>query len=261
MDKKLISQRFRRSVESYEENAPVQKEIAQRLLELLQTFLKEQPRHVLEIGCGTGLLTRKITTLLPSGSLYINDLVEEMCLKAATGSHIPFNRCLPGDIEEMALPRTFSLCVSASTFQWFARPAETFRKLASHLSPEGLLVFSTFGPGNLPELSEFTEKGLSYLSYEELTRLLSPYFDILHFEDDYRKLYFPEPLDILRHLKKTGVNASASSSLWTKGHLRHFTLFYENKFEKNAYPLTYHPLYFVCCKKDTNTPSPCVKMP
>lgn len=83
VDKAEVKCRFRRSVESYEDNAYVQKAIVNRLYELLQDHLSYTPRKVLEIGCGTGLLTRKLLTALSSGQLFINDLVEEMCSKTA----------------------------------------------------------------------------------------------------------------------------------------------------------------------------------
>ena len=60
IDKTEIKYRFKRSVESYEENAPVQRRIADHLFELLQGILDYQPDKILEIGCGTGLLTRRI---------------------------------------------------------------------------------------------------------------------------------------------------------------------------------------------------------
>ena len=52
IDKTEIECRFRRSVDSYEDNATVQKWIVQRLVELLQEYVPYSSR-TLEIGCGT----------------------------------------------------------------------------------------------------------------------------------------------------------------------------------------------------------------
>lgn len=249
IDKTEIKHRFRRSVESYEENAPVQRKIADYLFGLLGRFLDYPPQRVLEIGCGTGLFTRRMREIVQPDALYVNDLVEEMCHKTAGRCGIPAAHCLAGDIEEREMPGTFDLMVSASTFQWFARPRETFRKLAAHLTPGGLLVFSTFGPRNMPELRPFTPNGLKYLSYGEYADALSGQFEILCFREQCERLYFAEATDVLRHLKKTGVNASGSSVCWTKATLQQFASRYVRDVVNGRFPLTYHPMYFVCRKK------------
>ena len=80
IDKTEIECRFRRSVDSYEDNATVQKWIVQRLVELLQEYVPYSSR-TLEIGCGTGLLSEKINRLWEDQQFWVNDLVEQMCRK------------------------------------------------------------------------------------------------------------------------------------------------------------------------------------
>lgn len=249
VNKAEIKCRFRRSVGSYEDNAPVQKKIADELFELLLQVLDYQPKSVLEIGCGTGLLTRKIKDIAAPEGLFVNDLVEEMCDKTAALCGLPAAHCRIGDIEELKLTEHFDLIVSASTFQWFCHPRETFQKLAEHLKEGGLMVFSTFGPDNMRELHPFTKNGLKYLSCQEITAYLSGSFDLLRYQQKHYKLYFAEPVEVLRHLKKTGVNASNLNRPWTKGTLQHFAGCYEKDLQIDAFPLTYHPLFFVCRKK------------
>lgn len=248
IDKAEIKHRFRRSIGSYEENAPVQRKIAEHLSGLLWHFLDYPPRRALEIGCGTGLFTRRLRERVAPDVLYVNDLVEEMCLNTAGRCGIPVSHCLAGDIEERELPGSFDLMVSASTFQWFARPDATIEKLAAHLAPGGLLAFSTFGPRNMAELRPFTPHGLQYLSYRELAAFLVPRFEILRFEEACEQLCFTEAADVLRHLKKTGVNASGSALCWTRATLRQFACRYEKDASSGCFPLTYHPMYFVCRK-------------
>lgn len=249
IDKAEIKHRFRRSIESYEENASVQRKIADYLFGLLARFLDYPPQRVLEIGCGTGLFTRRLRERIQPSVLYVNDLVEEVCLRTAERCGIPFTHCLAGDIEERELPGSFDLIVSSSTFQWFASPSETLGKLASHLSPGGLLAFSTFGPRNMAELRPFACNGLQYHSKRELTACLASRFEILCFEEQCEQLYFAEAVDVLRHLKKTGVNATGSSVFWTKATLQQFACRYEKDGSGERFPLTYHPMYFVCRRK------------
>lgn len=251
LDKSEVKCRFRRSVESYDENAHVQKLIVEKLYKLLQLHLSGTPRHVLEIGCGTGLLTRKLAGELKPDRLFINDLVYEMCSKTATTCGLADSSCLTGDVEELALPGTFDLIVSTSTFQWFTHLPATLEKLAASLLPGGLMVFSTFGKYNLHELRATTGSGLCYPSKEDISELLLPFFDILRLEEEKQVLYFSSPLEILQHLKKTGVNASASDRIWTKGQISRFSDDFQNRYAVDGqYPLTYHPLYFVCRKRE-----------
>ena len=250
IDKADVKCRFKRSVESYDDNAHVQRVIVDRLYALLTNNLICSPRKVLEIGCGTGLLTRKLTQELKPECLFINDLVQEMCSRTAGICAIETKKCIVGDIEEVALKENFDLIISASTFQWFCHFPETLSKLASKLEPGALLVFSTFGEFNMHEVSSITGKGLTYYSKEKLIDLLSASFEVLRAEEQQHILYFSDPVEILLHLKKTGVNASVNEQIWTRGRIARFSSEFEERYAMNGkYPLTYHPLYFVCRKK------------
>lgn len=250
MDKAEIKYRFRRSVNSYEGYATVQKMVADRLYQLLETYISREPLQILEIGCGTGLLTRLIKGHLNIDTLIINDLVDEMCSKTADRYRLPFSCCLAGDIEEIRLEQTFDLIVSSSTFQWFKQPSITLKKLASHLKTGGILAFSSFGPENFKELRDLTGKGLHYPALSDLQKWLYPCFDILYTEETLHVELFSHPLAVLRHIQKTGVNGLEKPEIWTKGRLERFCSAYARlAIAEQSYPLTYHPVYCLCRKK------------
>ncbi len=251
VDKSEIACRFKRSVESYEENAHAQKAIVSRLMTLLKTYCPATSGRILEIGCGTGLLTAQICQQFNNNELYVNDLVDAMCSKTANRCQLPKQRCLSGDIEQLPLEGNFSLMVSASTFQWLSDPLHTFFRLNRHLQEKGWLLFSTFGTDNYKELRTLTGNGLSYRSLPEMKALLSEVFDVVHSEEGYQVLYFDDPLQVLRHIKKTGVNAVPSQQNWTRGMIDDFVQKYAADFEVDGQiPLTYHPQYFVCRKRN-----------
>lgn len=244
-----IENRFRKSLESYEENAYAQKVIVRRLVALIEAYCPSAVDMILEVGCGTGLLTTQIQQKIKYNRLFINDLVDAMCCKTASRCRLPLEWCRAGDIEQIALEEEFDLIVSASTFQWLSCPEDTFRRLFRQIRPGGWLVFSTFGEDNYKELKCITKSGLVYHSILEMTDLLPAEFEILHIEESHQILEFDSPLEVLKHIKNTGVNATGPSQSWTRGKLEEFVKEYTAFVSKDGqYPLTYHPRYFVCRK-------------
>ena len=71
IDKAEVACRFGRSIESYEEHAAVQREIAAHLAELATAYVTQPPRKILEVGCGTGLLTERILQLWAGSELWV----------------------------------------------------------------------------------------------------------------------------------------------------------------------------------------------
>ena len=78
INKQLITRRFSRAIESYNREATAQKQIAGRLNDMLAHYLPARPRHVLEIGSGTGFLTRPLLCTFHPEKLILNDICHEM---------------------------------------------------------------------------------------------------------------------------------------------------------------------------------------
>ena len=70
---------------TYDESAIAQRIITRTLSEILRNYLAHHasglPRNGLEIGCGTGLLTRHLQSLCPSAHWVLNDIQEAGGLK------------------------------------------------------------------------------------------------------------------------------------------------------------------------------------
>lgn len=251
MHKEEIKNRFRRSMESYDAHAQVQKQVARRLAAMVNERVAATPDRVLEIGCGTGLFTDELKRLYPTARLVVNDLVEELCERTAARVGIPPEERLGGDIEQVSFTGLFDLIASASTLQWMADPGTLFRKLSDVLMPGGLLIFSTYGKYNLREIRLTTGGGLNYRSQEEIMALLEPCFRVEEIAEEFRLMEFSDPFDILQHLKKTGVNVSGDPSIWTRGRVNAFIREYNRRFCLDGkVTLTFHPLYLVCRKRE-----------
>jgi malonyl-CoA O-methyltransferase len=138
--------------EDYEAHAHVQRTTALRLAgHIAQLDLPPAPR-VLEIGCGTGFLSRELVRLLPGASLVLTDISEAMVgrTRAAIGDAANI-RYQAMDGEHPALPGPFDLICSSLAFQWFENLGQSVALLCDVLAPGGYLLFSTLAAGTFAE--------------------------------------------------------------------------------------------------------------
>lgn len=243
LDKELIKKRFARSLKTYAEHALVQKATAERLLFELSTIAGDKFDRIFEIGCGSGIMTRQIMKIFEYEKFYLNDLVDE-CAKLCSGA--VNTEFLGGDIENLpVLPDELDLIISNATFQWLDHFPRVLDKFAEILKSSGILAFSTFGPRNACEITGLTGKTLNYLSAPELKNTVEKHFEIICCHENIRRIHFDHPMDVLRHLQKTGVTA-VSRQIWTKSDLQNFIQRYieDNKTESGV-SLTYHPIIII----------------
>lgn len=246
LDKQLICERFRRSLESYDRSACVQNAMAERLLgRILGVWPAGKAGRGLEIGCGTGGLTRRLTASLPFRHLWLNDLVPDCASRFADLSGTTF---LAGDIEEIALPDELDLVASNAVFQWLDDLPWLLRRIRHALRPQGLLAFTTFGPDNLREIRQLAGSGLDYLPLAELSALVARDFTLLAAEETRAVLDFAEPREVLGHLKDTGVTATGRvQAAWTRPRLHDFSAGYQREYSlpDGRVSLTYHPIFIL----------------
>ena len=247
MDKRLIAERFARARATYSREARVQQQVAERMMGRIRSLLPEfSPRRIVEFGCGTGLYSRLLYDTWRPDRLHLNDLCPEMafCLDDLTAR--PGVSFVPGDAETCPLPGGVDLLTSCSTLQWFERPDRFFRRSAALLAPGGVLAFSTFGSRNLREIRALTGKGLAYPSPADLSRWLEEAgLHVLLLDEEEEALCFPSPLDVLRHLRMTGVTGT-SGHAWSRGRLADFAQGYARHFgSPRGVTLTYHPVYVI----------------
>jgi malonyl-CoA O-methyltransferase len=249
-DKRKIRQRFARAAATYDRQAMVQQGVAARLLRLLARHMETPPRRVLEIGCGTGILTAGLTRQYPGiTDLYANDLVPQfeplVSSRVPPEMHLEF---LGGDIETMALPDSLDLVISTSTLHWLENLPDLLNRLHARMARPATLCFSIYGPGNLRELREITGIGLDYRSLAELRQMVGQRFTVVSCEEELITHHCPDPLTLLQHLRQTGVNALATEP-WSRPRLGDFIRQYERRFgRREGVGLTYHPVYCLARK-------------
>jgi len=168
MDKGLVRKHFDRHAFEYDRYAHVQAHMAARLRQLLAPYAAPSGvRRILELGSGTGGLTRELLSEYADAGLTAVDISAAMLaalgerLAPAAAARV---RAVHGDAEEGAVWERFAdhrdgtvgffdLIASNATFQWFNEPAATLERCLQHLRPGGVLAFATFGPRTFHELT------------------------------------------------------------------------------------------------------------
>jgi malonyl-CoA O-methyltransferase len=251
IDKEIIRKRFAKSWQTYNQHASVQLEICQKLTGSLQDKRLSNFESILEVGCGSGLLTRELLKQTKIRHYYANDLTGEQ----KTGITQIFRQFrfsnwsfLEGDAEVIDFPQQLDGVISTSTVQWFNDLPAFIPKVHQVLNTKGIFAFSTFGPGNFSEIKSTCQQGLSYYSTDEIQEMLAKYFDVELIHDEKTRLHFNSPIEILHHIKNTGVNAVANASTWNRRKLQEFEQNYPVS-DKNDFVLTYHPIIILAKKR------------
>lgn len=234
MNKDLIRERFSKNLKNYNDNAKIQKKMAERLI----TYLKNNKyKKVLEIGCGTGFLTDLVVNSINYEIYTAVDIVED-CKEyiKEIDSNIDF---IPADIEVFINNdnEKYDLIISNASLQWTENFKKTAELLYSKLNNDGELLFSTFGKENFREIYYVVGSSLNYFSNNELQEM----FPNSTIESEIHVLAFKNAKDVLKHLQLTGVNALEQKS-WTKKDLLKFENGYKN-FCGRLLSLTYNPIY------------------
>ena len=234
MNKDLIRERFAKNLESYDENAKIQKRMAERLVDLVEN---KNPKKILEIGCGTGFVTRLINERMEFETYLALDIVAECeTYIKYINPNITF---IPADIEDFIKNNSekYDLIISNASLQWVEDFEGVVKSLQTRLNPNGELVFSTFGNENFREIYHITGATLEYFSINELQNL----FPQAKIYPEIHIMAFESPKDVLKHLQSTGVNALEQTS-WTKKDLSDFENGYNNICSRRP-TLTYNPVY------------------
>lgn len=163
INKRRLGRNFSRQAWRYDRYARVQRYMAERLLSYLQAV--DRPwRRILEIGCGTGYLTRLLRQAFPEAHLTAIDLALPAIREARQqlGS-IPRLAWVVADGEQ-PLRGYFDLITSNSVFQWFMQPVPTCQHYWECLNPGGWLIFATLGPDTFQELAVSLDRAARQLT-------------------------------------------------------------------------------------------------
>jgi ubiquinone/menaquinone biosynthesis C-methylase UbiE len=109
------------------------------------TLRLASPRHVLDIGCGTGILTARMAGELPDAQVVGCDFSMGMLEQAADRSAHP--AWVQGDALHLPLrDGSVDAATSTESFHWFPDPDGALTELARVIRPGGLLLVAMVHP-------------------------------------------------------------------------------------------------------------------
>ncbi len=150
---KTVRHRFSAAAETYESHATVQSVVAEKLIRLVPP--SPTVRRILEVGCGTGILTRHLLGQFPKATIDAIDLSEKMIARASRQfAAAPTIRWQAADAKTFRSRGHYDLIVSNSSLHWIDPLLEGLYNLTSLLKSGGDLVFSLMLYGTLSELHD-----------------------------------------------------------------------------------------------------------
>jgi malonyl-CoA O-methyltransferase len=254
LDRARLRASFERASGSYEAAASLQARVAAELLERLELF-RLSPRVVLDLGSGTGRITRELKRRYPRARVIALDIAPGM-LREARRHQRPWRRFdrVCGDALRLPLrDGSIDLIFSNLVLQWCEPLAAALSEARRVLAPSGFFSFSTFGPGTLFELrTAWAEAdGYNHVNHfpdmhevgDGLVRagLMEPVLDVDRFEVDY-----PDVLTLMRDLKAIGahnVTAGRPRALAGRERLTRVQQAYEAFRRDAGLPATYQVIH------------------
>jgi malonyl-CoA O-methyltransferase len=260
--KQGIRRNFARRAATYDAHAQVQRLMADELVRRCGAAVTHA-RSILEIGCGTGYLTKALRLLNTQAQLVAVDLDVRLIQAArAKLEGDPRTAWLVADGETLSRG-AFDLIVSNSTFQWFGNPGETLRRYKECLAPGGILAFAVMGPWTFQELAASLRQSASklnggnsviipaagFLRQSDWQHLLGQAgFGEIHPAREVLTIDFPSVKDFLASLRATGATNPVPRPLSPRL-FRTLLADYQARFATNgSIPVTYELIWILARK-------------
>jgi len=241
-DRRRLQHSFGRAAAAYAEVAMLQRESESRLLEQLEVLEERVPARILDVGSGPGRASGVMKGRWPKADVVAMDIALPMLRQVP--KHTRFWRPVRSVCGEATMlpfaDGSFDVLFSNLCLQWvpdLPRALDEFRRV---LKPEGLLLFTSFGPDTLLELRE------AYLAAGESKPPLSPFAAIQQVGDalvsaGFRNpvleredftLTYPDVMSLLRELRAIGAGDARSErarGLGGKGRQQRMIAAYETQ--------------------------------
>jgi len=258
LDKRRIRHAFDRAALDYDRVAVLQREVGSRLLERLD-YIRLQPYTIVDIGSGTGHLSKALAQRYKQAQTTALDLAPKMLLAARRNAGtlarlLRRQSFVCADAERLPLAdQSVDMIFSNLTLQWCGALDGVFSEFRRIIRPGGLVMFSSFGPDTLKELRDSwaaVDNAVHVNAFIDMhdigDALLRGGFADPVMDAERFTLTYPDVRMLMRELKLLGAHNAASGrsrSLTGKGRLRIMTAAYESYRDGGTLPATFEVVY------------------
>ena len=215
-----VSSEFSKYAIHYGSHNIIQDKVASKLI----SFVKSEPKRILDLGCGSGALCKKIDWDYKrfTGVDFAPGMLElHPKSKRIESIYGDFN---DERLFENLLTYSYDYILSASALQWSQDLESSFKHIQSFNAPIALAIFTA---NTFKTLNETASLPPMLRSAQEIERLQQKYFKA-DFEIVNYKLEFDSVRDIFRYIKQSGVSGSRKALDYkqTKKLMREYPLNY-----------------------------------
>lgn len=249
-----VRARFNRAHQTYDQFAVVQQEVGRRLEERFE-WLKIEPRRILDLGAGTGQMTRAMQKRYPSAQVVALDLAEQMLtVIPKTGRIFKRRRVVCADMHQLPFQAgSFDVVISNFSLQWSHDLRLVMQEVARVLASGGAFVFATLGPDTLMEcrtawsgLDEAVHTHGFLDMHDVGDALLASCFADPVMDQERLTLYYPTPVELIKELRGVGVgntHLERAAGLTGREKWKGFLAGLESQRSAQGIPLTYEVVY------------------
>ncbi len=249
LNKHSIKRAFNTASHTYDQAANWQKKVANQLLNYVD---KIQPYHqtILDLGAGTGYLTKHLQQRHSGNHIIALDIAEQMLLFSKQHDHCHHFIC--SDAENLSLKnQCIHMILSNMALHWCPSLKLTLKEQYRVLKKNGILIFSLLGSESLQSLKTAWQAVDNYthvntfIHHSTIKQLCHDAgFEIIYFKRYEIKKHYKNVNELMQHLKATGaktVLGNKIKGLMGKEKLKRLYSQYKN-------PLKYEIFTIVCQK-------------
>jgi len=200
-----IQNQFTKYAKDYDDNNIIQRIVSKAIVR----EITDEPKKILELGCGSGQIFREIDWKFESYKAI--DFSETMCELHPKGENVII-KCFNFDTQEFLAEiedDSYDLILSSSALQW----SKNLPKLVQNILPKTKRLKAVlFTSNTFKEIYAITKKEKSILSLEEIQGAFSPYgasFEVFEY-----KLHFENKKELFSYIKNSGVSGENRLTFW-----------------------------------------------
>lgn len=217
-----IQHHFNRASHTYDYHCQLQKETGSRLIHLCKMY-HPQSKGILDLGCGTGLMTEQLARSYQYENFHAIDISISLLMKARERLKPYHINIYEYNFDKLKLTEKFNLIFSNMALHWSNDLAKILQSTHTLLQTDGCLAFSIPLAGSLHELQSNYSINTFYNSSEIFSLLHENNFEILNQAEETLTYSFSSTRDALFSLKKVGashVNTRLHSGLSSRFDLK-----------------------------------------